>query len=134
MTQSFPAMPQLPVAWGEVFDKLTILDIKIDRVADQSKLANIVRERDEILRVVGEPTRYPAALAALVDQLKAINIEIWDVEDGKRQAERAQRFDAAFIALARAVYIKNDRRAAIKRDINLLLGSALIEEKSHAAY
>lgn len=134
MQADYVTMPLLPVSWGEVFDKLSILDIKSERISDPDKRRNVERERDEIVAVVGDMDRFPPGLPALLVQLKATNAQLWDVEDGKRQAEREQRFDAHFIALARQVYIGNDRRAALKRDINTLLGSAIVEEKSYAAY
>ncbi len=132
--ETFTKMPLLPVAWGEVFDKLSILEIKMERISDPAKLQNVERERAEIAAVVGDLKRFPPALHALRVQLRAINAQLWDVEDGKRQAEREQRFDAHFVALARQVYVGNDQRADIKRQINALLGSALVEEKSYAAY
>ena len=131
---AWPEMPCLPVAWGEVFDKLTILQTKAERLDDPLKVANVERERAEIERVVGELDRFPPDLTELVSQLKEINAALWDVEDGKRDCERRQCFDASFVQLARRVYVGNDQRAAIKRQINVLLGSALVEEKSHQGY
>jgi hypothetical protein len=137
-TESLPcaldAVPLLPVAWGEVFDKLSILDIKAGKLADPAKLANVERERAAILQVVGPLARFPAGLAEQLRQLRTINEQLWEVEDGKRDCERRQCFDASFVALARQVYFGNDERAAIKRRINLLLGSAIVEEKSYQAY
>lgn len=130
----WPAMPQLPVAWGEVFDKLTILQIKAEKLQDASKLANVNKERLEIEKVVGDLTRFPAGLPALIQALKDINTQLWDVEDGKRDCERRQCFDDSFVQLARKVYFGNDQRAVIKRQLNELLGSALVEEKSYKAY
>lgn len=127
-------MPFLPVAWGEVFDKLTILQIKADKLQDATKLANVTRERLEIEQVICDMARFPAQLPALVQALKEINALLWDVEDGKRHCERHQTFGQDFVELARKVYFGNDQRAAIKRQINELLGSALIEEKSHKVY
>jgi hypothetical protein len=124
----------LPVAWGEVFDKLTILQIKHERLSDAAKRENVARERDAIAAVVGEMGQYPDGLAALVADLKQTNGELWDIEEGKRDCERRKCFDDSFIALARQVYIGNDKRAAVKRAINELLGSELKEEKSYAAY
>jgi hypothetical protein len=131
---AWPVMPMLPVSWGEVFDKLTILHIKAEKLTDPAKLANVHKERQEIEKVVGDLSRFPAELPGLIEALKAINAELWDVEDGKRDCERRQRFDEHFIALARKVYIGNDQRAALKRQINELLGSALVEEKSYQPY
>jgi len=128
-------MPQLPVAWGEVFDKLTILQIKAQKLQhDPARLANVNRERQEIERVVGDLSRFPAGLPALVQALKDLNARIWDVEEGKRDCERRQCFDDSFVQLARQVYFNNDQRAVIKRQLNELLGSVLVEEKSHRAY
>lgn len=131
---AWPAMPQLPVAWGEVFDKLTILQIKTDKLQDAAKRANVNQERLAIEAVVGDMVRFPAGLPALVQALKDINTQLWDVEDAKRDCERRQCFDDGFVQLARKVYFGNDQRAAIKRQINELLGSALVEEKSYQAY
>ena len=131
---AWPAMPHLPVAWGEVFDKLTILQIKAEKLQDAAKLANVNKERQEIEKVVGDLARFPAGLPALVQALKDINAQLWDVEDGKRDCERRQCFDDSFVQLARQVYFGNDQRAVIKRQLNELLGSALVEEKSYKAY
>ncbi|MBF6631344.1 MAG: hypothetical protein ITG01_09400 [Comamonas sp.] len=127
-------MPQLPVAWGEVFDKLTILQIKADKLQDATRRANVNQERLAIEAVVGDMSRFPAALPVLVQALKDINTQLWNVEDAKRDCERRQCFDDGFVQLARKVYFGNDQRAAIKRQINALLGSALVEEKSYQAY
>lgn len=131
---AWPAMPQLPVAWGEVFDKLTILQIKADKLQDAVKRAHVNQERLAIEAVVGDMARFPVGLPALVRALKDINAQLWDVEDAKRDCERRQCFDDRFVQLARQVYFGNDQRAAIKRQINTLLGSALVEEKSYRAY
>ena len=130
---SFPT-PQLPVAWGEVFDKLTILEIKHERLSDPEKKRNVLREHDSILSVVGDLKHYPESLGDLIARLKQTNGELWDIEEGKRDCERRKCFDDSFIQLARQVYIGNDKRAAVKREINDLLGSELKEEKSYAAY
>lgn len=120
----------IPVAVGELFDKITILRIKTARLSDPGQLANVRRELEE-LEAVAADVPGSAELDALVGRLQAINDALWDVEDGKRAHEREGRFDAAFIALARRVYKENDQRAALKREINLLTGSTLVEEKSH---
>lgn len=134
MNKNVPVMPMLPVAWGEVFDKLTILQIKSEKIKDAAKLSNIELERVEIERVVADLAPFSEDLQELIGQLKFINAELWDIEDGKRECERKKCFDDSFIQLARQVYIKNDRRAAIKKGINQLLGSALTEEKSYSSY
>lgn len=127
-------MPQLPVSWGEVFDKLTILQIKTDKLLNAAQQANVARERQEIEKVIGDMASFPAQLPVLVQALKEINTILWDVEDGKRHCERHQIFGQEFVELARKVYFGNDQRAAIKRQINQLLGSTLVEEKSYKAY
>ncbi len=121
---------KIPVSVGELFDKITILRIKAARLSEAGQLENVRRELAELeAAAVAVPKSDP--LDALVDRLQAINDALWDVEDGKRAHEREGRFDAAFIELARRVYRENDQRAAVKREINRLTGSALIEEKSH---
>lgn len=124
----------VPVSWGEVIDKITILQIKAERIADAAKLANIAKELDELVAV--REREFPAhvQLAVLAAELKAINEKLWVVEDDIRDCERAKDFGATFVELARAVYYTNDERAAVKRKINDLLGSALVEEKSYQPY
>jgi hypothetical protein len=124
-------MLMVPVAWGEVLDKLTILAIKTERIADPAKRANIRRERDLLTQVVekagGLGDEAPAVMAAL----KAVNEQLWEVEDALRDCEAARRFDAHFVEQARSVYRLNDERFRLKRRLNELLGSALAEEKSY---
>lgn len=120
-------MLNVPVSVGEVLDKISILEIKSARIADADKLRNVRTELSHLL-AVAKAHRCPA----LEQQLKQVNETLWDVEDRIRVKERLQEFDDEFIELARAVYVTNDRRAAIKREINLLAGSALVEEKSYA--
>lgn len=121
----------VPVAVGELFDKITILRIKAARLSNPDQVANVRREL-EGLEAVAATVPASAELDALVEDLRQINDGLWDVEDGKRAHEREGRFDADFIALARRVYKDNDQRAAIKREINRVTGSTLVEEKSHA--
>lgn len=124
----------VPVSWGEVIDKITILEIKAERLSDPAKLANVTRELAELAAVRERDFPGHAALAVLAAELKAINEKLWVVEDDIRDCERAKDFGARFIELARAVYVTNDERARAKRRINDLLGSTLVEEKSYAAY
>lgn len=123
-----------PISHGELIDKLTILEIKSERMADAAKLANV---RDE-LQLLSSLWQADAAsrtdIAAERAELKRINEALWEIEDEIRIKERHQAFDARFIELARAVYHTNDRRAAVKRAINLKLGSRLVEEKSYQDY
>ncbi|KAA9006734.1 DUF6165 family protein [Histidinibacterium aquaticum] len=124
---------RIPVSPGELIDKLTILRIKSERISDTDKLAN-VRHEEAALAAAAKVLPESKELSALRDRLLAINEELWDIEDGIRDCERAGDFGAEFVRLARAVYLTNDRRAEVKKAINLLLGSALVEEKSYADY
>lgn len=124
----------VPVSWGEIIDKITILEIKGERLADPAKLANVNRELAELVAVRDREFPGHAGLAALGAELKAVNEGLWVIEDDIRDCERAKDFGPRFIELARAVYVTNDQRAAVKRRINDLLGSDLVEEKSYAAY
>ncbi len=123
----------VPISPGELLDKVTILRIKGARISDPGKLANV---RLELARLEERRAALPddAGLAAEEAALERVNAELWDIEDRIREHEAQQRFDAGFIELARAVYLRNDERAAIKRRINLRLASELIEEKSYRPY
>jgi hypothetical protein len=123
---------KIEVANGEIVDKFTILSIKLKKISTASKLKNIRREYAHL----------KAALTALhiapddadLVALQAVNLELWDIEDRIRIKEAEQRYDQEFIELARSVYLKNDRRAELKRRINLRTGSLLVEEKAYASY
>ena len=124
---------EVPIAVGELIDKITILEIKVARFRDAAKLANAHAELNLLYQ------RRAAALAdsALTDierRLKAVNERIWDLEDAIRACEHRQDFGSAFVSAARSIYRANDERAALKREINLATGSQLIEEKSYTAY
>ncbi len=124
----------VPISPGELLDKLTILRIKLARIGEPARRANVQREL-ELLEGVWARARPAAAdLQDDIEALAAVNARLWDIEDRIRDCERAQRFDAGFIALARSVYIENDARAALKRRINERLGATLIEEKSYSGY
>lgn len=123
--------PTLPVSWGEVFDKHTILKLKSLKISDIDKLNNIYIELNQITQVIGDMGRFPVGLGGLVDALFDVNSRLWEIEEGKRAAERQGLFGEDFIKLARLVYKENDRRAAIKRQINVLLRSGIVEEKSY---
>lgn len=121
----------VPVAPGELIDRLTILQIKLERIADPAGRANVAYEH-ALLTEVADRTIPPAeGLAPLRDELAAINAALWDIEDGIRACDAGGDFGAKFVALAQSVYRTNDRRAAVKRRINLLLGSAILEVKSY---
>jgi translation initiation factor 2B subunit (eIF-2B alpha/beta/delta family) len=116
----------IPVSVGELIDKITILEIKQEHATDPDKLKNIVTELTELSRflTITDPT-----VVTMMHELKIVNQKIWDIEDQIRKKEHAKEFDNDFIELARAVYINNDLRAVIKRQINNNTGSHIIEEK-----
>ncbi len=122
------------IAPGELIDKITILEIKTERITDAGKLKNVRVELDVLVAARNAAMAASPELDELTAQLKQVNEALWDIEDGIRDCERGRDFGSQFIELARAVYHSNDRRAALKRQINELLGSKLIEEKSYAAY
>lgn len=124
----------VPLSAGELLDKITILRIKAVRIAEPSKLANVRHELALLERTWREAFGDSAALDDEEAELERVNGALWEIEDRIREHEARRLFDAAFIELARAVYLRNDERAAIKRRINLALGSALIEEKSYRPY
>jgi hypothetical protein len=118
---------------GDIIDKITILRIKFERIGDAGKRENVRRELEMLERIYIES--FPAAgpdADRLADQLHEVNLTLWDVEDELRECERRRDFSDGFISLARSVYATNDRRAALKRDLNVALGSTLVEEKSYA--
>jgi hypothetical protein len=129
-----PNTPTIPVAWGELVDKITILEIKKTKINDESKLLNIATEL-ALLRqpchedVIGAPT-----MAPLINALTEINLKLWEIEDLIRIKEKNQDFDNQFIELARSVYFQNDERAKIKRRINEKTDSEIFEEKSYVKY
>lgn len=124
----------VPISPGELLDKITILRIKSARMADPKKLANVRREL-KALEQTWESSPYAAIdIEAELDALLRVNERLWTIEDDIRDKERIGTFDADFIRLARAVYVENDERAAIKRRVNIKLGSSLVEEKSYAEY
>ncbi len=125
---------QVPVSVGEVLDKITILQIKLVNISDGAKRVNIQNELDALLPLVAGDAFRTDQMQGLMAELKAVNEALWDIEDDIREREAAKRFDAEFIRLARAVYVTNDKRAEIKKQINLATGSALIEEKSYESY
>jgi Flp pilus assembly protein TadD len=122
----------IPGGVGELIDKITILEIKASRVADESKLRNIHTELAELLETQKREGVVHQRLEALKNDLAAVNAKLWDIEDDIRVCEKTGDFGERFVALARAVYKTNDRRAALKREINLLFNSAIVEEKSYA--
>ena len=125
---------KVEVSFGEYLDKLTILQIKSERIKDPNKLINVNRELELLQTTWQQRPESKVDLSTELRQLKAVNEKLWDIEDNIRDKERNNNFDAGFIELARAVYFTNDERARIKRVINEKLGSELIEEKSYTDY
>lgn len=125
---------KVDISVGELVDKISILEIKQEHIDDPDKLANVSNElrilNDEFLQNIPKSD----ALDVLKDRLKAVNLEIWNLEDDIRDQERRRDFGEKFVQLARSVYKTNDKRAALKREINVLLGSAIVEEKSYQDY
>ncbi|MBB2759582.1 UNVERIFIED_ORG: hypothetical protein GGR68_003770 [Xanthomonas campestris] len=124
----------VPVSFGELLDKIAILQIKSERMSDPVKLANV---RSELSALETNWMAHPAAghdIVRLRAALKAVNERLWVIEDDIRLKEQAQTFDDGFVQLARSVYIENDERARIKKEINLALGSSYVEEKSYQDY
>jgi hypothetical protein len=126
-------MIEVPVSWGELVDKITILQIKSDRMADEHKLVNVRRELALLSEKLGEYAAL-AEVKRLTAELYKVNAALWDIEDDIRDCENTGDFGDRFVALARSVYITNDQRAELKREVNLALGSGLMEEKSYQKY
>ncbi len=129
-----PTTVQVEISPGELIDKITILEIKIERISDADKLGNVRIEWETLTQARDDHITPSAELEKLAGDLKTVNEALWDIEDDIRDCERASDFSQKFIELARSVYITNDKRAALKREINELLGSRLVEEKSYADY
>lgn len=122
----------MPVSPGELIDKITILRLKAERIADAAKLAHV---RHELAVLEAAAQAVPrGVIAAMEAELQEINAALWDIEDAIREADARGDFGAAFVALAQAVYRTNDRRADVKKRINMALGSAIVEEKSYASH
>ena len=124
----------VPVSFGELLDKIAILQIKSGRIRDPAKLANVRRELEALNATWDAHPASKTDIDDLLAALRRVNEALWDIEDDIRDKERAREFDDEFIRLARAVYVTNDERARVKKEINLRLGSAYVEEKSYADY
>lgn len=127
-----PFVPLAPVSWGELLDKITILELKDRLIPDPAARANVRREL-QALREVAAPVMRVEGLGPLLDALGGVNAALWRIEDDIRAKEAQGLFDDGFVALARSVYRTNDERARLKRAINALLKSGLVEEKHHPA-
>jgi hypothetical protein len=124
----------VPVSWGELLDKITILQIKSERMTDAVKICNVRHELDLLIAVRDQQMVRSDELTALVASLRRVNEQLWDIEDAIRRCEKKKDFGVGFIGLARSVYKSNDQRAGLKYRINALLGSQVIEEKSYESY
>lgn len=125
---------KVDISVGEFLDKMTILEIKSERIQDSTKLQNVERELDLLRKTWTDSAFGETDIGANLSELKSVNEMLWDIEDQIRRKESAQSFDDEFVRLARSVYQTNDRRAAIKRELNRILGSDLVEEKSYPDY
>ena len=125
---------KVPVSPGEVLDKITILEIKSERMSDPEKVANVRVELTLLQDTWTELISDDEVIRDLHAQLKEVNEALWEIEDDIRDKERAKEFDERFIKLARAVYVTNDRRSQVKKELNLHLGSEIVEEKSYQDY
>jgi hypothetical protein len=132
--QRLSASISVEVSPGELIDKITILEIKLERMDDEDKLKNVKLEWETLTRARDEAIEATPELEKLTADLKESNKRLWEIEDDIRDCERDKDFGDRFVELARGVYVKNDQRSQLKREINELLGSPLIEEKSYAAY
>ena len=124
----------IPISPGELLDKITILQIKAERIADPVKVANVKTELDMLSEVWNKAVEVDAEISALTAELKSVNETLWEIEDDIRDEERNKQFGERFIELARAVYVTNDERANAKKKVNLHLHSAIVEEKSYQDY
>ncbi len=125
---------RVPISPGELLDKITILQIKSERIADPAKVANVTTELEMLEKVWREAVSDDEVIRDLSAELRKINEELWDIEDDIRDEERNKRFGDRFIELARAVYVTNDKRAEAKKKVNLHLNSSIVEEKSYQDY
>ena len=124
----------IPISPGELLDKITILQIKSERISDATKVANVRTELGMLEKVWSDTVEDDEQIRALSGELKSINEALWEIEDDIRDEERNKRFDDRFIELARAVYVTNDERANAKKKVNLHLNSSIVEEKSYQDY
>lgn len=125
-------LPRVEVSWGELLDKITILKIKAERMTSPASVTNVQRELAHLNGVLSGLRPLPLHVEKRCSCLRSINEQLWDVEDAVRACEREQRFDAHFVELSRKVYKLNDERTKIKREINALMKSGLVEEKEYS--
>jgi uncharacterized protein DUF6165 len=131
---NFMTTPIVQVSWGELIDKMTILEIKEQRLTSPEAVANVRRELATLVSVAHDILLQRPDLASIKKQLRSVNEALWDIEDKMRAKEAAKSFDQQFVDLARSVYLNNDKRGNLKRQINALLDSELVEEKQYTPY
>ena len=124
----------IEISIGEFWDKITILQIKADRIKDKDKLVNITKELNQLVNHWEKSSHNEIEINEELKNLRHINEQLWDIEDDIRDKEQAQEFDDVFVELARSVYFTNDKRAEVKKEINEKMGSSLVEEKSYKVY
>ena len=125
---------QVPISPGELLDKITILEIKSERMTDEEKIANVRRELALLNETWSASVTTDGTVQRIHNELKEINEALWEIEDDIRDKERVREFDDRFVELARSVYFTNDKRAAAKKELNTYLGSEIVEEKSYQDY
>ena len=126
--------PVIPISWGELFDKITILEIKLENIQEKNALKNVKTEYYHLNKIYNNIFLDNDNAKLLITDLKQINKKLWDIEDKIRDKERCKEFDKEFVELARDVYLTNDERSRIKRNINETFGSRIVEEKSYVNY
>ena len=126
--------PKAPVSWGELIDKITILELKVENLVEPDSIKNVSNELHLLEAIYSICLEYNTKVSKSREKLKSINSKLWHIEDSIREKERKKDFGKDFIELARSVYFTNDLRAQIKREINTLVGSELVEEKSYKPY
>ena len=127
-------LPSIPASWGEIIDKITILEIKMKNIGDEKAKNNVSHELSLLNDTCSEIFAANSEVVELKNQLSEINSRLWQIEDDIREKEAQQSFDDEFVELARSVYKTNDLRAAVKREINVCLESEIVEEKSYRSY
>ena len=126
--------PKIQISWGELIDRITILEIKMQRLNSKGAVENVGRELAMLNSIANDGLSRHLDIETLKQQLRSVNESLWDIEDKIRAKEEAKSFDQEFIALARSVYMDNDKRGNLKRQINALLNSDLVEEKQYTPY
>jgi Family of unknown function (DUF6165) len=134
LPKTFGTAPKIQISWGELVDKITILEIKVQRLNSKQEIENVLRELKALSSVANEILLQWPDLETLKQQLKSVNEALWDIEDSIRAKEAMKSFDQQFIELARSIYLNNDKRASLKRRINVLLNSELVEAKQYTPY